>query len=111
MASGGRIASALYLLDHVDGQLARLHGVSSLDGTQLDYLMHHTINLLVPLGIGVGLFVRWPTALVRGRIGVGVSLLLITLSTTPDKAFYRRLKRLHGTLHVHGGGADARNRN
>jgi phosphatidylglycerophosphate synthase len=95
-----------YLLDHVDGQLARLHGVSSLDGTQLDYLMHHTINLLVPLGIGVGLFVRTaePLWFVGGLVW-GVSLLLITLEHDARyKAFYRRLKRLHGTLHVHGGG-------
>lgn len=95
-----------YLLDHVDGQLARLRGTSSLDGVQLDYLMHHTVNLLVPLGIGFGLFVRTAEPLwLLGGLGWGVALLLITLQHDARyKAFYRRLKRLHGTLHLHGGG-------
>lgn len=60
--AGWLIAAALlqlwYLLDHVDGQLARLHGTQSLDGASLDYMMHHTTHLLMPLGIGVGLFIR-----------------------------------------------------
>jgi len=95
-----------YLLDHVDGQLARLRGTSSLDGAQLDYLMHHTVNLLVPLGIGFGLFVRTAEPLwLLGGLGWGIALLLITLQHDARyKAFYRRLKRLHGTLHVLGGG-------
>lgn len=44
-----------YLLDHVDGQLARYHNTESLDGVALDYLMHHSVHLAVPLGIGQGL--------------------------------------------------------
>ena len=60
LACGWIVAAGLlqlwYLLDHVDGQLARLRGTASLDGVQLDFLMHHTVNLLVPLG-AVG---DWP---------------------------------------------------
>jgi O-antigen/teichoic acid export membrane protein len=95
-----------YLLDHVDGQLARLRGTASLDGTQLDYLMHHTVNLLVPLGIGYGLFVRTAEPLwLLGGLVWGMSLLLITLQHDARyKAFARRLKRLRGVLHVQGGG-------
>jgi len=95
-----------YLLDHVDGQLARLRGTASLDGVQLDYLMHHTVNLLVPLGIGCGLFVQtaeplWPLA---GLVW-GVSLLLITLQHDARyKAFIQRLQRVRGRLLVAGGG-------
>jgi phosphatidylglycerophosphate synthase len=95
-----------YLLDHVDGQLARLRGTASLDGVQLDYLMHHTINLLLPLGIGCGLFVQtfeplWPAA---GLLW-GISSLLLTLHHDARyKAFIQRLKRVRGTLHLLGGG-------
>lgn len=95
-----------YLLDHVDGQLARLCGTASLGGVELDYLMHHTVNLLVPLGVGWGLFARsadplWPAA---GLVW-GLSLLLITLQhDTRYKAFNQRLKRLRGRLEVVGGG-------
>ena len=95
-----------YLLDHVDGQLARLRGTASLDGVQLDYLMHHTVNLLVPLGVGFGLFIRSaePLWLVAGTVW-GVSLLLITLQHDARyKAFVKRLKRLRGELRVRGGG-------
>jgi hypothetical protein len=93
-------------LDHVDGQLARLRGTESLDGAQLDYLMHHTINLLVPMGLGVGLFVAaaeplWAAA---GLLS-GVSLLLITLQHDARyKTFIKRLKRFDGRLEVVGGG-------
>jgi len=95
-----------YLLDHVDGQLARWQGTASLDGVQLDYLMHHTIHLLVPLGIGWGLFVRTAEPLwALGGLLWGVSLLLITLPHDARyKAFIQRLKRVHGRLHVDGGG-------
>ncbi|MEX0713508.1 MAG: CDP-alcohol phosphatidyltransferase family protein [Pirellulales bacterium] len=99
-----------YLLDHVDGQLARYHGTASLDGVQLDYLMHHTLNLLIPLGAGCGLagaaahppaFQLWP---LLGLIW-GLSLLCLGLvSDTRYKAFVQRLKRVRGQLEVIGGG-------
>jgi hypothetical protein len=95
-----------YLLDHVDGQLARLRGTASLDGSQLDYLMHHTVNLLVPLGAGWGLFVGQaePLWALAGLVW-GLALLLITLQHDARyKAFLVRLKRLHGRLEVVGGG-------
>ena len=103
---GAAMLQLWYLLDHVDGQLARLRGTASLDGVQLDYLMHHTINLLVPLGIGCGLFARGAEPLwAAGGLLWGVSSLLITLHHDARyKAFIQRLKRLRGQLHVRGGG-------
>ena len=95
-----------YLLDHVDGQLARFHGTASLDGVQLDYLMHHTVNLLVPIGVGAGLFAHTsqPLYLFSG-LAWGMSLLLLALQhDTRYKAFIKRLKRLKGELKVVGGG-------
>jgi hypothetical protein len=77
-----------------------------LDGVQLDYLMHHTINLLVPLGIGSGLFVaRGDPIWAAAGLLWGMSLLLLALlHDTQYKAFIQRLKRIHGPLHVIGGG-------
>lgn len=94
-----------YLLDHVDGQLARYHGQESLDGAALDYLMHHTINLLLPLGLGWGAAQRTG---VQGWILVGMAcgaaLLLIGLvHDARYKAIFKRLKRLEGELLVSGG--------
>jgi phosphatidylglycerophosphate synthase len=104
--AGAVLLQAWYLLDHVDGQLARLRGTSSLDGAQLDYLMHHTINLLVPLGLGYGLAARasGPGWLLAG-LAFGLGLLLIGLEHDARyKAFVVRLKRLNGRLLVEGGG-------
>ena len=95
-----------YLLDHVDGQLARLHGTASLDGVALDYLMHHTINLLVPLGIGAGVFLHSSSpALFLAGLSWGLASLLIALRHDARyKAFAKRLKRVRGRLQVEGGG-------
>lgn len=94
---------AWYLLDHVDGQLARLRGRASLDGSQLDFLMHHSLNLLLPCGVAAGaasgqgwmwLGIGWGTALVLAAL----------VHDTRYKAFFVRLKRLHGRLDLIGGG-------
>lgn len=95
-----------YLLDHVDGQLARLRRTESLDGAQLDYWMHHAVHLAIPCGMGYGLFVRAaePLWLFAG-FAWGVALLLVGLeSDTRAKTFILRLKRLSGELRVVGGG-------
>jgi len=104
MAAG--LLQLWYLLDHVDGQLARLRGTASLDGTQLDYLMHHTVHLLVPVGIGWGVTERWgDTAWIALGLAAGIGWLLVTLRHDARyKAFFRRLKRLDGELLVAGGG-------
>ena len=95
-----------YLLDHVDGQLARWHGTASLDGVQLDYLMHHTVNLCVPLAVGYGFtaVLDKPRWLVLGLMW-GLGLLVIgLLNDTRYKAFIERLKIVEGQLLVIGGG-------
>jgi hypothetical protein len=94
-----------YLLDHVDGQLARLHGVASLDGVQLDYLMHHTLNLLVPLGLGYGASRANDNELwlAAGLLWGVAALLNGLLHDARYKAFVQRLKRVRGELVVRGG--------
>ncbi len=95
-----------YLLDHVDGQLARLYRTESLDGAQLDYWMHHAIHLSIPCGLGYGLFVCGgePAWLFVGFFW-GMALLIVGLEPdTRAKSFILRLKRLRGELRVVGGG-------
>lgn len=104
--AGALLLQLWYLLDHVDGQLARYRGSASLDGVQIDYLMHHTVNLATPLGIGYGLSRAaandWP--LLAG-VAMGAGLLWIGLvHDTRYKAFVQRLKVLRGELLVVGGG-------
>lgn len=103
---GAILLQVWYLLDHVDGQVARWRRTESLDGVALDYLMHHLVNLFVPLGMGLGVAVRtlqpeW------GIAGLAWSAGLLTIGLLDDvryKAFVQRLKRLRGELRVVGGG-------
>jgi CDP-alcohol phosphatidyltransferase-like enzyme len=103
---GAGLLQLWYLLDHVDGQVARFHDRESLDGVQLDYLMHHTVDILIPCGLGYGLFQASDTRgwLVAGLAwGIGTFLLGLEHDAR-SKAFIQRLKRLEGELRVIGGG-------
>ncbi|MBL8828925.1 MAG: CDP-alcohol phosphatidyltransferase family protein [Planctomycetaceae bacterium] len=94
-----------YLLDHVDGQVARYRDTASLDGVALDYLMHHTLTLLVPIGVGHGLLVN-TGALVGLWLGIAWGVAALVQSIEHDvrcKAIVSRLKRMHGELRVIGG--------
>jgi hypothetical protein len=106
--AGAALLQLWYLLDHVDGQLARLRGAASLDGAELDYLMHHTVNLLVPLGAGFGLFVPSGEPLwLPAGLAWALGMTLLTLHHDARyKTFIQRLKRLRGCLLVEGGGGD-----
>ncbi len=103
---GGILLQLWYLLDHADGQLARYHGTASLDGVQLDYLMHHLVNVIVPVGVGWGLSVN------RGQpawalVGFVWGIALLSIGLWHDcryKAFVQRLKWVRGQLAVRGGG-------
>lgn len=103
---GAGLLQLWYLGDHVDGQLARLRGTASLDGVQLDYLMHHTVHLLVPVGIGWGLFAQSTQPLwLLGGLLWGLALLGLGLQHDARyKAFIQRLKILEGRVETVGGG-------
>jgi hypothetical protein len=95
-----------YVLDHVDGQLARLRRTASLDGTMLDYAMHHSWNVLVPAACGFGL-ARASDQLIWCAVGAvwGWGALLVGLRhDVRYKAFIQRLKLVHGELRLIGGG-------
>ncbi|MGD9125888.1 MAG: CDP-alcohol phosphatidyltransferase family protein [Planctomycetia bacterium] len=108
---GAILLQLWYLLDHVDGQLARLYETESLDGAGLDYLMHHSLGIAVPLGVGFGLqhagmegsTTSSPWALpVAIAWALGLQL-VVAVHDTRYKAFTKRLKRLKGQLIVEGG--------
>src|SRR5262245_57744010 len=79
-----------YLLDHVDGQLARLHRSQSVTGVYFDFMMHHLVHPAVAFAIGYGLAsstncLPWTLA------GASFALGTIALSLSNDcryKAFY-----------------------
>lgn len=103
---GAALLEAWYVLDHVDGQLARRRETASLDGTTLDYLMHHSISLLLPTALAYGV-VRQTGSPAWCLVGAAWSWGMLLLGLRHDaryKSFVQRLKLLYGTLHVVGGG-------
>ncbi|MBX3411970.1 MAG: CDP-alcohol phosphatidyltransferase family protein [Pirellulales bacterium] len=104
--TGGLLLQAWYLLDHVDGQLARWHRTESLDGVALDYLMHHCLALVVPCGVGAGLFVATLNPLwALAGLAWGTATCLAGLANDVRyKAMFQRLKRVDGRLTTLGGG-------
>ncbi len=102
---GVMLAQLGYWLDHVDGQVARWRGTSSLDGVYLDYFMHHCTNLAIGFGLGFGLAIR--LADVRWVIaGFAIGMGWTGLSLHNDcryKAFFQRLKSAKGSYRVDGG--------
>jgi phosphatidylserine synthase len=79
-----------YLLDHVDGQIARLRRSQSITGVYFDYMMHHLVHPAVAFALGYGLAqstldVRWSLA------GAGFAFGIMALSLSNDcryKAFF-----------------------
>lgn len=103
---GAVLLEIWYVLDHVDGQLARRRGTASLDGTTLDYLMHHSLHLLLPtaLAFGVVRLTGRPEWCLAGAAWSWGMLMLGLRHDARYKSFIQRLKHVHGTLHVVGGG-------
>jgi hypothetical protein len=103
---GAVLLELWYVLDHVDGQLARWRGTASLDGTTLDYLMHHAVNLVVPQAVALGL-VRQTGEPLWFVLGTAWSCGLVLVGLRHDaryKAFIQRLKLVEGELRTIGGG-------
>jgi hypothetical protein len=94
-----------YWLDHVDGQVARWKGTTSLEGVYLDYLMHHILTLALGFGLGHGLMMHtghrgWSTA--GFLVAIGWALLSVQ-NDCRYKAVFQRLKREVGSFRVEGG--------
>jgi phosphatidylglycerophosphate synthase len=103
---GGVLLELWYLVDHVDGQIARARGTASLDGTALDYLMHHLVNFAVPLGAAYGMVRETgsPAWFIGGAVWSAALLAIGLRHDVRYKAFVQRLKVVVGTLDAIGGG-------
>ncbi len=54
--AGAVLMQLWYLLDHVDGQIARYRGTACLTGRFFDYIMHHAIHGVIFFSLGVYCF-------------------------------------------------------
>lgn len=106
--AGVGMAFLAYWLDHVDGQVARWRGTSSLGGVYFDYLMHHAASMALGFALGFGLAVR-TNELAWSAAGFLVATGWTFLGLHNDcryKAFFQRLKREDGSFRVEGGAGD-----
>jgi hypothetical protein len=103
--AGVAMAHLAFWLDHVDGQVARWRGTACLDGTYLDYLMHHAANLATGFALGYGLAARTgdPRWTIAGMATAGGWLLLGLHNDCRYKAFFQRLKAATATYRVDAG--------
>jgi hypothetical protein len=102
---GVALAHLAFWLDHVDGQVARWRGTANLDGTYLDYLMHHAANLATGFALGYGLAARSgdPRWAIAGMAIAGGWTLLGLHNDCRYKAFFQRLKAVRASYWVDGG--------
>jgi hypothetical protein len=102
---GVAMAHLAFWLDHVDGQVARWRGTACLDGTYLDYLMHHATSLATGFAMGYGLASRSgdPRWSIAGLAIGGGWLLLGVHNDCRYKAFFQRLKAATASYRVDGG--------
>lgn len=102
---GALLAHLSYWLDHVDGQVARWRGSASIDGTYLDYMMHHAHAVTLGFALGFGLALRsgellWALA----GFTMGVAWLFLGLhNDCRYKAFFQPLKRQARSYRIEGG--------
>lgn len=102
---GVGLAHLAFWLDHVDGQVARWRGTTCLDGTYLDYLMHHAANLATGFALGYGLAARSgdPRWSIAGMAIAAGWMLLGLHNDCRYKAFFQRLKASTASYRVDGG--------
>lgn len=103
--AGVSLAHLAFWLDHVDGQVARWRRTNGLDGTYLDYLMHHAANLATGFALGYGLASRSgdPRWSIAGILIAGGWAMLGLHNDCRYKAFFQRLKAGTASYRVDAG--------
>lgn len=89
---GALLLQIWYLLDHVDGHIARYKGQSSLTGVYFDYITHYVVHAAIFIGIGAGVteFSGQGTFLVMGLVAaLGVTFLNLVYDVMYKTYFYR----------------------
>lgn len=88
-----------YLLDHVDGEVARYRKTTSLAGIFMDEMVHYTVHPLIFLCIGVGqFFVYRDVTLILISIPAALSMIYIPLGQVVRETVFKK----DGTERDHG---------
>lgn len=92
---GACILQFWYLLDHVDGQIARYRKKQSIDGLFFDFVMHHLVSLMVLFAVGWAVYSQTldPRWILVGYMAATSSAMIGILSDCRSKAVYAYLLR------------------
>ena len=91
---GATLLQFWYLLDHVDGQIARYRKQASVTGIFFDYITHHIIHIGVFIGIGWGVYSH-NSEVVYILFGTITAISILVLNLIYDcqyKAFFHWIK-------------------
>lgn len=85
-----------YLLDHVDGQIARYRGTVSLTGRFFDFMMHHMLHGVLFFALGCHAFLKTGHAafLTLGFFTSYFLLLFNLLSDAKSKTYFEHISKL-----------------
>lgn len=88
--AGAIVLNLWYLLDHVDGQVARFRRSESVTGVYFDFMMHHIVHPVVAFSLGYAIATQteelhWTLA--GGAFAFGVTMLSLA-NDCRYKAFY-----------------------
>lgn len=92
---GALLIQLWYLLDHVDGHIARYKGQSSLTGVYFDYITHYIVHAAIFIGIGAGVTATdgRATFLIMGFLAAfGVTFLNLVYDVMYKTYFFRFAK-------------------
>lgn len=77
---GAILLQAWYLLDHVDGQIARYRHTACMTGRFFDYIAHHIVHGIIPFSLGFYCYRLYPSPLVLvGGFTASVSIIVFNL--------------------------------
>lgn len=108
---GSILLQVWYLLDHVDGQVARYRKEESVTGVFFDYITHHIIHLGIFIGISWGVY-RHTLLIIYIFYGICIAAGVLTLNLIADckyKAFYYWLEKRYLYKRSIGSGIESKN--
>lgn len=86
---GSLLLQLWYIMDMVDGEIARYKKQTSYTGVYFDYLTHYIVHPIVFVCIGVGLCREYPnTFILLSSVAAGYSFCMITVSYDIFEAVY-----------------------
>ncbi len=102
--TGALLLQLWYLLDHVDGQIARYRGTASLTGRFFDFFTHHLIHGCVFFSLGVYVFqVTGSFLFVVWGFVASIAIVLFNLvHDTKYKTFFEQISKLKGLEVISG---------